>query len=689
MLPANRVDPRARRLKDYFATINESPRLAKDSPLLEKANLKRLATKLHLSADQLATTSDEQVRQIGKALTLSMFVPEYKKETRDASLLQGLLCFWHAYLSPISPSHPAPSVSSVIVYCSDVSNLREFLLEAQRWVSAAYSYDPPEIHTVLGLFTPENIRKTVVGGLPTRPTDSERRTYGNYLNASARELALRLESLVPELFAERVEARRKANSETEQAGGMAITMPGPEVTIQVHPPEQVAWVAHQMIGVGFRLPGPGAENLRADGFLERTLDSRTLRGRVHIPAFLSGAAADVKGMSGLLSGELGSGRTAFLKFLTYQYALQFHRKGDGVLPYYFAAADFVIYARNRRSIYDFIGDTLAGLGGNTEGIEQLPDMLRALDQAGKLLLLVDDLDRLSDADQGEVLSQLAFSPAVVFAVLPWQVERLAGMTPRSQLGVFTLPPLTPREQVELLEGMGHATDAVYDIRFAEQLLRELPDLAQMPLGVITILQEVQQDWTDSTKVVETALGEYLRRAGFPPAPSPREESAFSNEWFHLRSATFDLLLTIKESGGYERLEGETDVTVWREMVENKHGYAWRMNWDQVSRTGLFRPVLRPSGEGLELINRDLTCYLLALVAWEKKWNLELPPYPLHPQAVQLLRRAGRHIESLKNPHRGLDIRQLIARPRALTAPSQEPKIQKWRGLLPEIFRILS
>src|ERR1700682_2025605 len=77
MTQANRVDPRAKQLKDHFASINEAPRFAKDSPLTERTNLGRIATTFHISPAQLGTPPDEQIRQIGKALTLTLFTAEY------------------------------------------------------------------------------------------------------------------------------------------------------------------------------------------------------------------------------------------------------------------------------------------------------------------------------------------------------------------------------------------------------------------------------------------------------------------------------------------------------------------------------------------------------------------------------------------------------------------------------------
>lgn len=689
MTQANRVDPRAKQLKDHFASINAAPRLAKDSPLAEKTNLERIAPAVHLSAQQLATTPDEQIRQVGKALTLALFIPEYAKERRETSFLQGLILFWYSFLEPMAPVHPAPPIARVITYCAELSHHRAFLRGAQRWVQGAFADDPAELRNVIALLTPEHFRKIVLVGLPTSPTESERRTFGNYLNHVARELEVRLESLVPELFVEGASALRDEKIE-EKRGDMVIVPPASvQAPIRVQPPEPLMWVAGEMINVGFRLPGLSKSPLRADGYVECPIAFRGLLGYPRVPAFIAGADADLKGMAGFLSGVLGSGRTAFLKYLTYQYSRQFILKKEGALAYYFRAEDFVIHARNRRSIHDFVAEGLLALGGKTEGLAELPEMLHRMDQAGKLLLLVDDLDRLSDADQSEVLSQLTFSPAVIFAVLPWQVERLATLTPRLHLGLFKLPLLTVQEQWAILERMSHATEIGYDPQRAEQLLSELPDLAQVPLGVITIFDQAQQPWTDATQVVEVALEEYLRRAGLPPLPFGHKPPEFTREWFHLKSASHNLLSLLRQPDGYEELGGETNVTVSRFMVENPNGYAWSMKWEEVARTGLFRPVPHPAGEGLGLINQDLTCYLLAQAGQEALWQTELPPRSIHPNAADLLERAARHQRNLNNPER---VRHILGLPPPMTIAEpqvKERESKSWLARVPEIFRNLS
>lgn len=683
---ANRVDPRAKQLKDHFAAINQSPRSAGQSPLLSHQSLERLTAALHINAERLASSPDEQVRQVGQALMLSIFIAEYKQETRDVALLQGLLIFWHSYLDPISAAQPAPSIASVTTYCADMTNARAFLHQAKRWLSSAYAHDMETLRALNTLLSSENFGKIVISGLPHRPSDSERRTFGNYLNAAARVMAVRLESLVPELFQAYVPPNLMPDEPLKPHDKAVVPMRSGEI-IHVSPPAQALWIAGWMANVSGRLPGLRQRNLPAACFVERRLQFQSLRGQPRTPAFLTGTDAEAKGMSGFVVGELGSGRTAFLKSLARLYAAQFLRQHEGIVPFYFSAGDFVIHARNRRSIHEFIADRLLSFGGETAGIEELPDLLRALDRAGKLLFLMDDLDQLSEADQSEVLAQLTFSPAVLCAALSWQVERLAQTNTRAHLGVTSFALFTAQEQLGLIEHVAAVTDCVYDGHTARELLRELPSLAQSPLGLMIILDELARDWTDLTRVTSVALDEFCRRAGLPLAPFGDRGAATSNEWVHLQSAAFDLLFALQLPDGYASLNGQYDVTIVREMVENPQGYAWRQNWEQVKHSGLFRPVTHATGEALALIHRDLTYYLLAHVARQHEFTLQWRERGLPPKAVAILEQVTRHLENLKNPRRRFDIRYFTPLLPVQLPPKSKPK--SWGGFFPKLFRMVS
>jgi hypothetical protein len=622
MTKASRVDPRAQALKDLLTTINNFPRRAKEFLLGNSENQQHLADAFHFPPEQLAPTSDEQIRRLVQWLLLSLFVTNYQKATRENHFLLGLLFFWHTYLVPVAASRSTPPLSRVVAYVALPTNLEEFAREAQRWAKFAYADDPQTLRAILPLLIPEHFRKTLLVGIPANPTDTERRTFGNYLNLAAREVALRIEAIVLDAFSPRRQMNQVALSQTEPSPSSG------KISVEVRPPSRLNWIAGELVRICFRLPAIDGDCLRADGYLERSLPFRSLRGQPRLPAFIKGSSTKVEAMSGFISGVLGSGRTAWMKWLTYQYSRVFLHYPDAPLAVYFSALDFVVHARNRRSVNDFITDELIARAGRAEDMQFLPEELRRLDRAGKLLLLVDDLDRLSDADQVEVMTQLTFSPAVVFAVLPWQVDKLLLQCKRTHIGLLALPPLSEQERGTLVDRLYANPHYGFDLETVDQLFQDLPDLSRSPLGIVVILEEANREWTEATQVCEAALQEYARRAGLPPAPiGIYAAGEIAQEWRYLFSAAHDLIIRMRmKKNPHEELQGEPNVVITKFIVENPSGHAWKMPWADVERTGLFRPVRHGSDEGLAIINRDLTCFLMALSAQHGRGTLVLPVY---------------------------------------------------------------
>jgi hypothetical protein len=100
-------------------------------------------------------------------------------------------------------------------------------------------------------------------------------------------------------------------------------------------------------------------------------------------------------------------------------------------------------------------------------------------------------------------------------------------------------------------------------------------------------------------------------------------------------------------------------------------------------------VPHPTGEALALIDRDLSCYLMAQAARRGGWTLDLPSHPIHLLATELLQRAQRHLHNLNQPRRGLDLRKLLN-----TGPMSQPtalaaKSNTWMSRFPNFFRNFS
>jgi len=72
---------------------------------------------------------------------------------------------------------------------------------------------------------------------------------------------------------------------------------------------------------------------------------------------------------------------------------------------------------------------------------------------GLLIILVDNLDRLSRSDQASVLIHLVQSPNVIISALPWQVDWIREKFHPRYIQKRTLVDLTSDEQGEILVGL--------------------------------------------------------------------------------------------------------------------------------------------------------------------------------------------------------------------------------------------
>lgn len=674
---SSRVDPRAKVLKDLFATLNRYPRRAAEFPLARPEILKSLAASASLPAHALDGAPDEQIRRVVQGICLQLFVPELIRPERDSNLLLGLLFFWHSHLAPITPAHAVTPLSQVIAHCSRAENLREFVREVHGWVREAYAGEPQPQRTLLALLSPETFGKILLGGLSSRPSDSERRTFGNHVNLAARTIALRVEQVAPVASETQPKQTNEPAKAREAVNAQAPVPVGPAARPILRRLADFTWAENLELAV------TNTTKMWTCRYVPRVLDTTSLRGSAVTLGLWTDASLPLPRMSGFLAGVLGSGRTAFLKYLVWNYADRWRSWGEGPLAFYFSASEFYLYGRNRRSIQEFIVDRICPPGDQPPPAEWL-DTLKNLDRAGKLLLLVDDLGRLPEAEQVEVMAQLAFSPAVVFAVLPWQVKRLNDLVPRPTMGRTELGPLSPDEQRHIAESLLH--DEPYpDVRQgAEARLQELPHLASSPLGLVSMLMWAWQNWS-ATYFVQRALEEFVRRAGLPLVPSRWQWNVVPREWYHLGQASKDLLSMLGRSMLWPDWSGQCEVVVTRGQVENPRGDAWQMDWEAVKCTGLFEPVEHPRGEGLALINRDLAAYLVGWAASSTRSAVEVPAaYPAETRAF--LEIARRHWLNLSGAERPRPMSR--ARVEAELAARRAVRNQL-RSQFPELFRKLS
>jgi hypothetical protein len=310
-------------------------------------------------------------------------------------------------------------------------------------------------------------------------------------------------------------------------------------------------------------------------------------------------------MSGALVGVPGSGRSTFLLKLTFDLARQWSESQP--LAVYLNAADFLPYARNRRTIHELIARQVLKAGFQVD-IEAMRRGLQAYDEAGQLLLLVDDLDRLSSTDQSEVLGQLAFSPAVLYTTVPWQANRVLSEMHQAHVGAFKLLDLDVQQQRELL--WRAALDRKYqevDLDLGYVALTEVPDLSTLPLGVMAVYEQVQVYRGTRTQIVQCALQEWLERAGFG-------RPACAGEWLDLEPVARSLrqlaAVWLSDLLWYGESSDE-EVWVTRARYEHTLTPEWHCHWDLLVQSRLVET--HPSVEAaVRFYNRDVLSYLAVL-----------------------------------------------------------------------------
>ncbi len=127
------------------------------------------------------------------------------------------------------------------------------------------------------------------------------------------------------------------------------------------------------------------------------------------------------GRSGTITGSRGSGRTTLMMAL----AANNSQNGSGNVYYYVSAPDYLPYAQQGLGYEHFIVDQLLGDDVTQKDTRaSLLDQLEALDRNGRLTLLIDNFECLTDASQQLVLWQLSKTKSIYFSALPWMTPRI-------------------------------------------------------------------------------------------------------------------------------------------------------------------------------------------------------------------------------------------------------------------------
>jgi hypothetical protein len=576
-------------LKDTLESLFHAPEQFDVSPLCQPRALQRML------AEQYATFVDDGLppRDLAveglKALTRRLTLEAIKQE--DDHLAEGLVLIWHQYLNPIlsGSARSISPVARVLAYCAQPNHLNEFLRAVQNADSDSgpYVMSAPLFRDV-----------TDNGHGFEQAAKKQRRTYANYIQRAFETLARVAE--LSGLF--------------EVIGGAAvveatvITQPAPEVDA----PHEVAdapaaqssmleAVVSHILREGHQLPLACGHTLPTFGAIERTMDVRSVKGIPLCPRGRPMEMADVKRMSGVLAGVPGSGRTSVL----YQLADSWARAWSPGQPLaiYIRASELLVYARNRRSIHEFTARHVFPDGSRSE-IESLGKELEDYEQTYGVLWLMDELDRLSESEQAEIIMQLAFSPAVLYAALPWDAERIARQMDQSNIGLFHLVDLTLEQQKALLVRLlARNPEFRIDRHVGYLALQEAQYLARLPLGVMAVFDQLLISITDRMHIVQCALNEYFERAGLP-------RPQFTGEWLTLDPTVRALLVMATVAGADVLWYQDGGIFTTRARFEQGNGWAPECRWELLAKTRLFEP--HPQHDDVcRFFNRDILGCLIA------------------------------------------------------------------------------
>jgi hypothetical protein len=627
------IESRTRKLKSMLELLVRDPEEFAQLPICQPETLDQLLPPEYEQTEQDLKTNDKAVLALKYMALELLFSSISASKPHHDPLAKGLLLFWHTYLEPIRPTtnRMIPPLIEVMEYCAAEANLGGFLDEVNRLIKASSSFSqkadfgkatfslPSDI--LASLFNElRSVARTPAGVsheiIPSAEIGKRRRTFQNYLQRAMREMAEMLYKGAPELFeeAKRASPKRhrqpaKRNDETPAVVEVplvsAVKVEG-DVSVESLNLEFFQLLVSYIKKACCNQPEACGYVFPIEGVIDRTVTVHPIQGDPMLSVGAEGKVEALSRMSGVLVGVPGSGRTTFLRRLAYEWARRWSDE-NSPLAVYCSALDFLPYARNRRSVYSFIAE-LAFSTDDSEKVEEWRKELAALDQAGRLLLLVDDLDRLPEADQSEVVGQLAFSPAVIYTTVPWEVNRIAKWMRQRHVGEFILADLDEAQQRDLLSRLaGEYPEREFDLDLGLVALREVPYLAWLPLGILAVYAQVLDHQSNRARIAERALREYFERAGLTLP-------GFSGEWMTLDPRVKSLLQVARVfEADLLRVseEARKELVVTRARYEQSLDPWWGCKWELLADTRLFEPYQGP-GEALRFINSDLMMFCAAV-----------------------------------------------------------------------------
>jgi hypothetical protein len=345
--------------------------------------------------------------------------------------------------------------------------------------------------------------------------------------------------------------------------------------------------------------------------------------------------------SGLLVGVPGSGRTTSLLRISYDLAIKLDGPGRN-LAHYLSAPQFLLAARSGQTVPQFIAQKVyPQKPKNARDVEGLSQWLAERNDSGAFMLLLDDLDRLAETEQDEVLSALTDSKAVLCAALPWQAERIAEQLPCVDLhsGFTLMEDLSREQQHRILRTMAEHRSRHHhqeiDLDLALSVLDQVPWLAKLPIGMAAIISQIPLHGSNPAKIVEAAVVEFLERAG-------HAGQDLNRQWNALSPIVRALLLaaTIVGNNINNALIAASQQTVpellavSREAFDQSLADGGDIHWDMLSPTRLFAPFR--GGATLCFINQDVATYLVARAITLRRVEMAEYPVGAHGPAARLL-----------------------------------------------------
>jgi len=309
------------------------------------------------------------------------------------------------------------------------------------------------------------------------------------------------------------------------------------------------------------------------------------------------------GRSALLAGVPGSGRTTLLRQLGYQLMVSW--EPGRPQPVYLSAPEVLKQAGRRRSVVELVAEQVVVAGGaEASKIKVVTAALDDLDRDHQLVWLVDDVDRLSDAEQVDLAAHFVVSHAV-FAVSPAQAMDGQG---RFSVGaapmLLSVSDLEPDEQDQMLQCFFLAwSENTPSLPARRAVLDTVSAMAKLPIGLAAVHSQMETGRVTPARIVETAVREYLVRAGldfptdwtyWPGLPPPARGLAVLAE-----TMLSDLAWYGAASEDYGTPQARFDVAMEEPYRSDWHALASTRQCLVTETNG--RPVAR-------FFNDDLWCY---------------------------------------------------------------------------------